>query len=379
MEAMLFEGRLRTRDPSVKEYLHVYADDADNGDSTNNTVCYDLIISATNRSERIHRKIDTSWVHLGPANPNTVAGDEVYPLKLKQIRLSSRERGDTIFFLKKGALLSFQQLITGNRVVHDLSGVTITCQYSRNPEKRWKVWEGSIGQSHLAKIKPLRHLGCFALAQSLALDSLKATECITTVTQFKTMYPRCRLPVRHFLRRRLGPNRSRTTSRPLSTRPSSVTSGGGISVISLDMKGKKGTIIQTPEAPSLVLLRRDGLLLIDINNDIETDPSLCDCERERKESASPSCTVVVLKTSEEGPKDIPARRTPSSTGLSGSGTEWNLAAAGRSQRKIPGCLEDVKHLRLLALDFKSVHDRLQFVQYFENLKTIYLRKLQGKW
>jgi len=60
---------------------------------------------------------------------------------------------------------------------------------------------------------------------------------------------------------------------------------------------------------------------------------------------------VVLKSSR---KYISSKRTPTTA------VGWNLASAGRYQRDVVGCLEGVRKLRLVVLEFGGVEGMFLF-------------------
>lgn len=144
----------------------------------------------------------------------------------------------------------------------------------------------------------------------------------------------------------------------------------GTNVSRLDTgSGTIGTRMDKPEVPKLVLFlesKKSGslsFLSIDMDEDTFINEQACDCRLPRSR-----CAISVIEHS-KGP--LPARRIVSKQGLK----SWNLASLGVSQPPPKHDPDALKDLRWVKLNFSSKEDKEKFSVRFNEVATIYKRRL----
>ncbi|KAK3389244.1 hypothetical protein B0H63DRAFT_518480 [Podospora didyma] len=308
MRSRLFCGRSTT----VKRHLEVYQQ----GEG-----CLTLITQAANSPDNRIYKTDLSLVHLG-VRPVLSTTENLYAMIIKQNRTSANEPPDTASFLNIEDLFKFQELITGYKVVDDLSGASITCQYSRG-DRRWMLWEGS-----------------------------QSTEKCRVQLWTSNKRPPTPSPV-------LRDSDSGYSTTPASPVQDSKVDGCGETF---------GTILEVPDCPRLVLFLSSRLLVIELNDEVNIKPDRCKCQVDDA-AGEPNCKEVVMKSTR---RYIGAKQA--TTTKAGPEAGYNLASAGRYQRR---SLFKVNKLKLVTIEFASVEERMRFGKLVEDLKELHRVNRRG--
>ncbi|GME27912.1 aspartate aminotransferase protein [Neofusicoccum parvum] len=309
--------------------------------------------------------------HLIPIYASPSSTTTALNVKFKSDKESAN--GISPSFGKVDDLLKFQEIITGYKTVLYRGDLNVECHSSAkfslsgstSKEKgKVQIWQRKRSSQTQHEVDG---------SQSSTVSPMTPTGPGTRLYQS----PERRLskmstspPDRQFIEkwRRDSTLSSATFSTMEGSVSSTIFSGNYISRMDTGL-GTAGIRMDKPEMPKLILFlesKKSGslsFLSVDMDEDTFINIQTCECRRSKSR-----CTISVIEHS-KGP--LPARRIASKDNLK----SWNLAKLGSSQpppRPDPHALKD---LRWVKLQFASVEDREKFSVRFNEVKTIYKRRL----
>ncbi|KAK0655083.1 hypothetical protein B0T16DRAFT_486747 [Cercophora newfieldiana] len=322
------------------------------------------------------REIDLDTIHVGVSPQSPDFHGLVYPIFFKQNRNSEHRKGVVIQFGSGRDLFKFQEFATGYKVVENISGAQITCQFSRG-EQKWKVWEGEqwtkVGRVQLwtSNYRPRTRPGLLDTnsTNDTDLGLLTPTTSIPSIASQAPVLPQFSF-ARGSRQSVAGTILSAQTNASRRTERSS-TGTAPITIVPVDKNGNHGAILEIPDSPSLVLFLPEMLVVVKVNDDINIKPGKCDCLAEES-TGNQRCRRVVLKSSRDS---IRSSRTPTANPIPGRSIrhpsdftpEINICSAGRYQQN---GLEKLEKLKRVMIDFPSVEERLRFVKFFKQVQDL---------
>ncbi|KAK0705466.1 hypothetical protein B0H67DRAFT_649793 [Lasiosphaeris hirsuta] len=304
----VMQCQLHCEDTDAEKHVEVYQ----NGEGS-----LTLIIRTSSCSDNMIYKTDLNLVHFG-AHPNSSLSKDSYSVTIKQNRTSTVEVPDTITFLQDPDLFSFQESVTGYKIVDNLPGARVICQFSRG-DRKWVLWKG-VQRAEIGRIQLWTSSNRSSSVRNSVLGRVSKSD------------PNLKID---------GSGYSTPTSSGSDSRV------GSRQYVQLQ-DGNFGTILETPECPCLVIFLADMLLVIKVNDDVKIRPDRCRCQPEVDEDPKESdCKEVVIKGTS---KYINARSATAIDPIAG----YNIASAGRYQRR---SLTKVEKLTLVIIEFGSVEGR----------------------
>ncbi|KAK0634056.1 hypothetical protein B0T14DRAFT_508302 [Immersiella caudata] len=356
--------RLRSQGEGPDHFLEI------NKDSGGSLAMATPIMNGDGVAEKVKEGIDLEYIHVGvfPQSPDFRA--PVYPIVVKQNRNSETIRGNSIQFDRCKDIFSFQQFVTGYKVVDDLPGAQITCQFSKG-EPNWMIWAGQQWtEPGRVQLWTSNHQ-----SQPTAGPNLLSTDStndrkgalFTPGTSIPTIASRPPMISKLAFEKDSGLSiLPAQTGASRETEPSSV-SGASMQFVPVDRDGNLGAVLQIPDSPSLAIFLSTMLLVVKVTDDVSIKPGRCDCLAEES-TGDQRCRRVVLKSSR---RRIRASRTAPTRSVSG----YNICSAGRFQRD---GMTKVERLNRVMIDFQSVNDRLRFVRHYNEIQQINHLNQQGR-
>ncbi|KAH6622697.1 hypothetical protein F5144DRAFT_581216 [Chaetomium tenue] len=389
--------RLRGTNATPEQLLEIYREKGNQEHLT-------IITSGPGRADRVH-DVDLRFVHLAPSIEAVRPNGGPYSVTLSTTN-SRGEGGFRLAFQSEEDAFEFQESMTGYKVVDDYPNTVVTRQHAgrvlggerRSDTGRVQLWSSSRRSAGFQLPEEFREPEHPSAARRTTeprtvspyapvLGSLGSFSRLSlTPRRTRSSSARSVLPDQQPTqgqRRQSAPSLARASTITSSTSRSSNSSLGGIferptNLIQVDRHGNMGYILDQPDPARLTIFlpaedttraaRGSGpsLLVIDINQYIRIDPTLCDCQQEatlHHRSSTGLAAAAPEQQQQQRCKKVVLRACGGASGVTARKTvgTWNLAAAGRYQalgrerrREAGGMMVEVPRVNKVAVGFGGV-------------------------